>query len=92
MNKKSILTIFFLAKISVRFDSVSGKIIHRQSISLMQVQSELEDRFGIEVQHLLQRLWNVLRTLTGFPSGEYLLQRDKKQLDCVKVYEKVENE
>lgn len=71
---------------------MSGKIIHRQSISLMQVQNELEDRFGIEVQHLLQKLWNVLRTLIGFPSGEYLLQRDKRQSDCVKVYEKVVNE
>lgn len=76
----------------MRFDSVSGKIIHRQTISLIQVQCELEDRFGIEAQHLLQKLWNVLCTLTAFPTGEYLLQRDKKQSDCVKVYEKVKNE
>lgn len=76
----------------MRFDCVSGKIIHRQAISLMQVQCELEDRFGIEVQHLLQRLLNVLRTLAAFPTGEYLLQRDKKQLDRVKVYEKVNSE
>lgn len=71
---------------------MSGKIVHRQSISLMQVQNELENRFGIEAQHLLQRLWNVLRTITGFPTGEYLLQRDKKQSDCVKVFEKVKTE
>lgn len=76
----------------VRFDSVSGKIVHRQTISLMQVNNELEDRFGIEVQHLLQRLWNVLCKLNEFPIGKYLLQGDKKQLACVKVYEKVENE
>lgn len=86
------ILIFFLEIISVRFDCVSGKIIHRQTISLMQVQNELENRFGIEVQHLLQRLWNVLCTLTAFPTSEYLLQRDKKQSDRVKVYEKVKDE
>lgn len=83
------LSIFLIL---VRFDCVSGKIVRHQSITLMQVEKELADRFSIDAQQLLQRLWNLLRTLTGFPLGEYLLQRDKKQLECINVYGKVENQ
>lgn len=58
----------------------------------MQVDSELRDRFGIEAQQLLQRLWNVLCIFNRFPTGKYLVQRDKKQLAHAKVYEQIENE
>lgn len=75
----------------VRFDCVSGKIIHRQTITLTHVEKELADRFSIDAQQLLKRLWNLLRTLAEFPPGEYLLQKDKKQLECINVYEKAEN-
>lgn len=76
----------------VRFDCVSGKIIHRQSVTVMDVETELEDQCGIETQQLLQRLWQTLQTFSGFPAGDYLLQSDLKQNDYVKVYERTDEE
>lgn len=57
----------------------------------MDVEDELETQYGFETQQLLQRIWHTLQTLNGFPAGDYLLQSDAKQNDCVKVYEKSDN-
>lgn len=72
----------------MRFNCESGKIIHRKSIGLAEIEHELENRHGIECQHLLQKLWSALDTLNGFPEGEYLLQNDVKSASRIKVYEK----
>lgn len=63
-----------------------GKVIRHQKMTLIDVQSELESKYGIESQELLQRLWHALQIFSGFPTSRYLLQNDTKQFDCVKVH------
>lgn len=82
------LTFFFYP---VRFDCMTGKVIHRQSLTLMDVENELITIYGIETHHILRRLWHALQTFSDFPPGNYLLQSDSKNVDCIKIYEKIEN-
>lgn len=63
-------------------------MIHRQKLTLINVQCELNTKYGIDSQQFLQRLWHAFQTFSGFPVGEFLLKSDTKQTDCVKVYEK----
>lgn len=72
----------------VRFDCKSGEIAHHQSITLAEVENELNTKYKIEKKNLLQRLWHTLQTFSGFPTGDYLLQSDAKQPNCIRVYEK----
>lgn len=52
----------------------------------MDLEHELESRFGIETQPLLQRLFHALQTFIDFPVGDYLLQNDAEKCDYVKIY------
>lgn len=69
---------------------MSGKVIHRQRISVMDVENDIEQQCGIETQNLLQRLYHALQTFSGFPVGDYLLQSDCNKIDFVKVYGKTD--
>lgn len=72
----------------VRFDVGSGKVLHRQSISLKKVEEELRIQYAVEAQQLLQRLWHTLQTFSQFPPAEYLVKSDSKQFDPIKIFEK----
>ncbi|XP_031621198.1 uncharacterized protein LOC116339454 isoform X2 [Contarinia nasturtii] len=72
----------------VRFDCKSGKVIDRQSFPLNVLENELNAKYGIETQQLLQKLWQALQTFVAFPVGDYLLQSDSKQPTNVNVFEK----
>ncbi|XP_055306386.1 uncharacterized protein LOC129570703 [Sitodiplosis mosellana] len=72
----------------VRFDCITGKVIHHQTITSFEVENELRTNYGIERQQLLQRLWHALQTFNDFPPGDYLLQSDSKHLDSIKIFEK----
>lgn len=64
-------------------------MLHRQSFTLRELESELKNKIGIESKQLLGRLWHALRTFSGFPNGDYLLlQNDAKQSGFIKIYER----
>lgn len=56
-------------------------------MALADIESELE-KHGIKRQAILHKLWSLLQTLSGFPVGDFLLQKSSKLTDCIKVYQK----